>query len=135
MEKWSQKFSVDIPFIDGQHQELFKLVEELSTAVEQGLEIDKSYTMARLEVYSLYHFTSEEHLMKKYDYPGMDSHLKEHKEFRVKIMRFKNEFLEGGEQDEKMAREIVKFLENWIASHILVIDKKYSPYLSGKVEE
>ena len=131
MEKWSSKYSVKVPVIDNQHKEIFRLIEELTEAVKQNIEIDKSYTIARLEVYSLYHFTTEEHLMKKYNYPEIEDHLNEHKKFRVKILRFKNVFLDSKDEDDKIAWEIIDYLEDWITSHILVTDKKYSPYLSG----
>jgi hemerythrin len=131
MEQWNSKFSVGLDVIDDQHKEFFKLVDELSEAVEQRQEIDKNYTMARLEVYSLYHFTSEEHLMKKYNYPELEDHLKEHKKFRVKILKFKDEFIDCTGKDNKVADEIVEYLENWITNHILDTDKMYSPYLEG----
>ena len=131
MEKWSSKYSVKVPVIDNQHKEIFRLIEELTEAVKQNIEIDKSYTIARLEVYSLYHFTTEEHLMKKYNYPETEDHLKEHKKFRVEILRFKNVFLESKDEEGKIAEKIIDYLEDWINSHILVTDKKYSPYLSG----
>ena len=132
MKKWDSKYSVKVEVLDDQHKELFRLVNELSGAVENGEEIDKNYTMARLEVYSLYHFTSEEHLMQKYNYPQIKEHLHEHNKFRVQILKFKDQFLSGEAKDDRVAGQVIEYLEDWIANHILETDKKYSPCLTGK---
>ena len=63
MIAWDKKYSTGIGVIDEQHQELFKMANELADSIKNNTEIDRPYLIARLEVYSLYHFTSEEHLM------------------------------------------------------------------------
>ena len=131
MVEWSEKYRIGIDAVDDQHKELFRLAGELSRSIQEDLELDKSFLVARLEVYSLYHFTSEEHLMEKYNYPELKDHLKEHKKFRVKILKFKDEFINCTGKVNKVAGEIVEYLENWTLNHILDTDKMYSPYLSG----
>jgi hemerythrin len=127
MGKWDSKYETGIPAVDDQHKELFTLVGELSKAIENDLELDCAYLMARLEVYSLYHFTSEEHLMQKYDYPDIDEHIREHKRFRKKILSLKNNCMESKDvEDEK---KLFQFLEDWITTHTIDMDQKYVPYL------
>ena len=126
MVKWSSKYSVGVPAVDDQHKELFKLVNELTKAVKECEELDTSFLMARLEVYSLYHFTSEEHLMKKYGFPEIEDHMREHKKFRRKILSIK-----GSVSMPESMQNLLLYLENWLKTHTLDSDQKYAPYLKG----
>ena len=127
MIEWEAKYETGIDAIDDQHKELFKLVGELSSAIGHKEELDCGYVMARLEVYSLYHFTSEEHLMQKYGYPEIAEHLKEHHKFRVKILSVKEKCLTDHSDDTRA--ELLKYLEDWIQTHLIEMDHKYVPYL------
>ncbi len=40
------------------------------------------------------HFSSEEHLMAKYGYPGLKEHKKEHSEFKKKVLPMMSEFMD-----------------------------------------
>ena len=123
MIEWSKKYSTGINVIDEQHQELFKLANELYDSINNDLEMDRPYVIARLEVYSLYHFTSEEHLMSKCGYNEMDRHLGEHKKFRRRILKLKKRFLE--EEGKETANEFLNFIADWLNHHIMEIDQKY----------
>jgi hemerythrin len=127
MVEWDSKYETGIPAVDDQHKELFKLVGELSQAIDNDGELDCGYLMARLEVYSLYHFTSEEHLMAKYGYPELDEHKKEHKKFRVKILSMKDDCLD--DESKEARKDLLQFLETWLTTHTVEIDQKYVPFL------
>ena len=127
MVKWSKRYAVGIPVVDDQHKEFFRLIGELSDAVLKNEELDCRYLMARLEVYSLYHFTSEEHLMQKYQYPDIDKQIREHKIFRARILSLKEKCNESGELEAH--KMLLEFLENWLKNHIIEMDRKYAPYL------
>ena len=127
MVKWESKYETGIAAIDDQHKELFRLVGELERAIDYGEELDCSYLMARLDVYSLYHFTSEEHLMKKYGYPDIEKHIEEHKKFRIKILSMRENCQATGSKEART--ELLLYLENWLTTHTFDIDQKYVPYL------
>jgi hemerythrin-like metal-binding protein len=127
MIKWNSKYAVGISVVDNQHKELFKLVGELSKAMKNDEELDCAYLMARLEVYSLYHFTSEEHLMQKYGYPDLEEHIREHKKFRLKILSVKDKCLSP--DNIECRKMLLEYLENWLKTHTIKMDQKYVPYL------
>lgn len=133
MIKWSEKYAVGIPVVDDQHKELFKLVEELAGAVKKGEEFDCGYLMARLEVYSLYHFTSEEQLMQKYGYPDIAEQLHEHKKFRLKILSLKEQCRQSDKLEAR--KTLLKYLGNWLKTHIMRMDLKYVPYFNERIEK
>ena len=124
---WDPKYEVGIQVVDEQHKELFELVEALALAVEGNEEMDCGFLIARLEVYSLYHFTSEEQLMHKYEYPELESHMHEHHKFRMRILALKDHCLESNHKQARL--ELLEYLENWLVTHILEMDRKYIPYL------
>ena len=129
MIKWSEKYRVGIDAVDDQHKELFRLTGELSESIDRDAELDKNYLIARLEVYSLYHFTSEEHLMEKYNYPDFEKHKQEHKTFFSEINSFKTKHKEGA---PLLARNILLYLSGWFRKHIVENDKKFGKFLEEK---
>lgn len=131
MPAWEPKYSVRIPQLDAQHTELFRLLDELSDGIEKDLPLDIEYAVIKLDVYSLYHFASEEHLMKKYGYKALAAHLEQHEDFRWRIEGFR-ERLAGDKR--ALALEIRGFLEDWICNHILESDKQYAPFLAERIK-
>ena len=89
MSDWRPEYSVGIAKIDDQHKSLFRLLGELSVAIIQINQNDIKYILNTLENYMLYHFSSEEHLMDKYDYPDLEEHKNEHEEFKARVNNFK----------------------------------------------
>lgn len=128
MIEWNEKYSTGINVIDEQHQELFKMANELQDSIDSDMEMDRPYMIARLEVYSLYHFTSEEHLMAKCGYNEIDRHLGEHKKFRRKVLKLKKQFIE--EEGKETANEFLTFILEWLKHHIMEIDHKYVDCMS-----
>jgi len=130
MSSWEKSYSVGIRELDAQHIELFRLLDELDEAIEDNLPLDIEYSVAKLDVYSLYHFVSEEHLMKKYGYPEFDVQVSEHEFFKNRV----KDFRQRKDQDRiALAIEIKKFLQDWITTHIRNEDHKYSPFLSTRM--
>ena len=127
MVKWEPKYETGLAVIDDQHRELFKLAAELEHAINVEEKLDCEYMMARLEVYSLYHFTSEEHLMQKYGYPDIEEHKQKHHKFRMKILGMKENCLDT--HGAACRQELLDYLEEWIQTHIIEVDHKYLPYL------
>lgn len=129
MLEWNQEYSVKVEALDKQHKELFKLYTELCRSLERKRQIDVSYAIIKLNVYALYHFASEEQLLEKYNYPGLEEHKKEHAVFADRAKEFRERYSAG---EKKLAAEIKEWLENWISSHILEIDCRYGEFLNRK---
>jgi hemerythrin len=131
MSSWKESYSVGVRQLDAQHIELFRLVDEFTEAIENKEPLDIEYSVVKLDVYTLYHFVCEEHLMKKYGYPEFEAQLAEHEEFKRRV----KEFRERLDQDRTvLANEIREFLRDWIVNHIRVEDHKYGPFLSERMK-
>ena len=131
--KWNETFSVNVDEIDEQHKVLIKLFNDLGSAMVEGKgkEIVKN-TLAELVEYTEDHFSNEEKLMAKYQYPDYGSHKKAHDELKKKVMVF---YERRNDEGFVLRLEIVYFLKNWLQSHILDIDKKLGAYISSRMQE
>ncbi len=80
--KWNEGLSVDNEMIDNQHKELFRLIDDFyhGIASKKGKKA-MVQVIDRLEKYMHEHFNFEEFKMKMANYPELDAHMKEHKEF------------------------------------------------------
>ncbi len=130
MFEWKPQYSVKIASIDGQHQNLFRIGEELysSMAAGQG-KAALSRILDRLVQYTKVHFAHEERLMSVHGYPGRIAHIAEHQALTNKVIAFQAEFESG---KVLMTVELLHFLNDWLRRHIAESDQKYAPYLKER---
>jgi len=127
--QWQNSYSVNIKLIDEQHMELIKLTNKLFASCMAGQQKSKE---AFLEIvrsavdYTGYHFSTEEKIMERINYPGYSAHRKEHKDFVREVYIKVDEFKAG-----KILTPLtfVYFLRDWVLSHIAVSDRKLGEYL------
>jgi len=121
--RWKDELSVGNAFIDDQHKELFRLINEFYTNI-----ISKSNKEAvlkvitELEKYVATHFSTEEALMLKARYPDYTTHKAQHERFKGKVADFKNQYLEGR---LLLSLEVTRFIKDWITVHISQTDQQY----------
>jgi len=127
--QWSDKLSLGIPEIDGQHKGLIDVINELWHAIVSRK--DANYLLGilnKLEQYTFAHFTAEEAVMRVENYPRLRDHYDEHQKFigHLKGTRAK---IENGEE---IALELLHFLTDWLVKHIQVSDKDYSNFIAER---
>jgi len=125
--QWDDIFSVDNETIDNHHKQLFKLVAEADSAIKNNDEDALAEIFNQLQDYTQYHFSAEEAMMKKADYPGIADHILEHEKFISKLESVKEQFIMGGM--ESLSSELIPFLSEWLSVHIVIIDQEYMNYL------
>ena len=130
MFEWTQQYSVDIASIDGQHQNLFRLAEELYTAMSSGQgKTVLAKILDRLIQYTSVHFSYEEGLMRQCGYPDLAAHQAEHQALTKQVLSFQADFDAGR---TTMTVQVLNFIRNWLQQHIAGSDQKYAPYLIEK---
>ncbi|AZO96198.1 bacteriohemerythrin [Halocella sp. SP3-1] len=135
MFEWKDSYSVGIEEIDKQHENLLGIGEELVYVMENTTKGLDQYDeikrlLKELYDYTVYHFTAEEKLMKKYDFIDLPSHQFQHKLFVKKIEEIDLDEFDNDQIDSTF--KIMEFLSNWITNHILKIDPQYSKVLREK---
>lgn len=128
--KWSPSLSVGIEEIDGQHMQLVDLINDLHAALSNGEAKDRlEGILKELRNYTVFHFGHEEKLMKGYDYPNIEDHLREHKKFVTTVVDFDKNFRSG---KAALTMEIMNFLRDWLIHHIQGTDQKYGPFFNSR---
>jgi hemerythrin len=133
---WDNSYKTGIEEIDLQHKKLFDLID-LAAQIDQDTDIETLHDevvriLVKLNLYTIYHFESEESLLALNGYDEMEKHRREHGKFVAYL-----EKLHPGPEELKSKdtiNEIVKFLESWIDNHILKTDFKYKDLLLSKIE-
>ncbi|MDR2688228.1 MAG: bacteriohemerythrin [Azoarcus sp.] len=126
--KWSEKYSVGIPEIDEQHKALFDLIEKIHTAI-----MEHKGTKASTEVldelvdYTRVHFALEQSLMRMGKYPDYDNHCVLHHDLVAEVVALQEKVHSG---TASISFELLHFLRNWLAKHILIEDKKYAQFFA-----
>ncbi len=132
--KWDQSLATGNNVIDWQHQELFRRMEKLVTAANNGEGQDVlSEAITFLEKYVVHHFEAEEQIQIANSYPEYDSHKQQHHEFRNNITELKNEFETEGANAAVLVKSIAS-VGNWIYNHVKRSDKALAEYLRDRAK-
>lgn len=127
---WNENLSVGLTSFDEQHKKLVSIVNRLYDAMKEGKGREVlGEVFSELIEYTKFHFKSEEEVMLKYDFPGYREHLEEHNKLTKEVMELKEKYDKG---NIFITTEILAFLKDWLAHHILETDKKYGPFLKEK---
>jgi len=128
--KWSSRYSVHVQEIDEQHKNLIKLINEMYDAMQarKGTELLEA-VLTEFVQYTVYHFNTEERLLRKFGYPDYDVHKAMHDALSAKARDAKYSFDRGIKPTNI---EVMLLLTNWLNVHILEEDQKYVPYVSAR---
>ncbi len=130
---WREEFSVGIIEIDSQHKHLLGLYNNLVDAVYTGQSVRSlGNCLDELLQYVVTHFTTEEQYMKKYGYPNYEIHKKEHDDLREKTYHIHLEFTRG---QPVLNIEVLDFLKQWLANHVLISDQGYKSHLVARIPQ
>ena len=121
MVEWEERFSLQHALLDAQHQELFRLAQEVQKLdASTATKVELSKLFKDFFDYMALHFKEEEAYMQSLHYPLYPKHKKLHEsiiEGMTKILREKKSMEE--------LQESMKFIvKKWLVEHILENDLK-----------
>lgn len=131
---WNKDYSVGVENFDKQHQHFFDIVNSIYKAVNE-IPLNKETLLnlaTKLGNYALYHLDSEEKNFLKYGYPNKDLHILIHATFRNRVQDYIDQLSSDHVVIEDVAKSMADFAKNWLAYHILTVDKTYSDFFVGK---
>ncbi|HOS97739.1 MAG TPA: bacteriohemerythrin [Deltaproteobacteria bacterium] len=126
--EWCEMFSIHVPDIDRQHTRLLEIANEFHAALKANRARQTLFDILNSLIrYAEEHFRDEEKAMEAAGYPEEDllAHRALHEQLYDDIYRLHGEFQEAR---EKTIHDVELFLNNWLIKHILLEDKKLSPY-------
>lgn len=121
--EWEEKYSVGVALIDHQHQQMFRMINDLVDIIH-GVP-DKERVADLLDAiikYKRVHFATEEGYFNEFHYDGAAEHIAEHHKFNEMLLDLKEKY---ADDTIGLAFELVDFLEDWLVQHLLYTDQKY----------
>ncbi|MES9992773.1 MAG: bacteriohemerythrin [Candidatus Thiodiazotropha sp.] len=127
---WSDDFNINVKEIDEQHQKMLDIVNNLHIAVEAEKEKEiLNDLLTELYQHTQLHFSTEEELMNKYDYPGFEQHLHEHK---VLLQHLGNLVAGVCGGKNPTFRSDYDVSSDWVLIHIFKSDKDLGLFLNDQ---
>ena len=122
---WSDSFASGIESVDSQHQQLFRIINQVGDLMidnEPATEAVAEALIKQLADYARFHFTDEERVMAegRLDAGYIDSHKKIHQQFTEQVLSM----WKGRGSMADPARTLYGFLSAWLVYHILGEDQK-----------
>ena len=123
----SNELITGVPAMDEQHKNIELTLDELIATVEENKSLEEiNEVLLRLIDIVVSHFDYEEENFERVDYPDKSDHIAEHKLLLSNVGEFYINFIEGNEVD---VDSFLKYLQNWVVSHILHYDKDFAKLL------
>jgi hemerythrin len=133
--QWRESYAIGITEIDDQHKKLFEAIDKLFTACGQGKGKEQvGSTLKFLEEYTIVHFTDEQKLHIKHNYPERIGHRKIHDDFLRTFEGLKKQFDEEG-ASVLFISTVNKTVLDWLIKHIGTMDKAFAAYVKGQQSE
>jgi len=127
---WLEKYSVGIPQIDTQHQGLVRLINDLHAAMGAGQGSQKvGKILDELVHYTEEHFSYEENMLRQRRYTKLTGHQAEHKRLTGQVVELREKYRNN---TITLSVEVMQFLKNWLANHIMGHDQQYAAELKTR---
>jgi hemerythrin len=127
--KWTPALAVGHAVIDGQHQELFRRLEALLTAMMKGDKAEVGRLFDFLGSYVVEHFGAEEKLMKENGYPDYPSHKAAHEKFVADYLGLRKSLDASGGGGAALSIKVQNWCGDWLKAHIAGTDQALATFL------
>ncbi|MBX7219413.1 MAG: hemerythrin family protein [Blastocatellia bacterium] len=129
--QWEGRYETNETKIDQQHQQLFRMINDLEKKVQTGDFTNQSINEALkyLINYTRIHFTYEELCMFRYKCPVAQKNMDAHDAFTKALEGYKQTFDQEG-ASQKLLTEIYDTASQWLIGHICQIDTQLRPFLN-----
>ena len=127
--EWNERLATGNSNIDNQHKELFLRFDSLLAACNQRKGKEEVHNLLLfLGDYVKTHFSMEEALQKKHNYPHYPAHKEEHDSFIRDLQKLEKQLkLEGA--SFPLVIETNQTMVSWLIKHINKMDKEMAEYL------
>jgi hemerythrin len=129
---WRDEYSIGVPEVDAQHQELLINIRKLSDSFREGRKLDVQEILKFLGGYAVHHFNTEEVLMRESNYPFIAQHIREHQTFVKYFTKLCQEIELSEPNSAYVTFRIQLLLVDWLINHTTKTDKHLGVYLRNK---
>ncbi len=120
--EWKEEFSVGVPSIDHEHQQLIELINQLNEMAQAGRGFDSAIeALGEINVQISAHFALEEKIMRDMRYDAYDDHKADHEELLDELREIMDEVDgDGGYDESRLGGE----LNRWFSEHFRTHDAR-----------
>ncbi|MDD5056826.1 MAG: bacteriohemerythrin [Sideroxydans sp.] len=118
---WSNDLDTGIGVIDKQHRRIVDYINELDIAHGKGNPAVANHVLNELVDYTLSHFSFEEELQERANYPFLKAHKRVHEIFTRRVAEMQKRAANG----EDVTDEVLSMLKIWLINHIKGDDADY----------
>ena len=119
--EWKKEYSVGIHEIDEQHKTLIDCISGIERAIARYDPRSADAALVRLADLTQVNFTVEESLMRIHDYPRLEEHADDHKQFSALLRTLQERFF-----TTDVSHDRIEFLHEWWDRHVQKHDKSYA---------
>ena len=124
---WDPAWHTGVVEVDRQHRQLLSQMERLASALVEGREAaETERTILLLGDYIETHFRTEEELMARTGYPGLDEHRAIHDGMRTSVLELAMAYQRN---PVEVPGNVMDFLTRWLVDHITGHDLRMAVYL------
>jgi len=128
--EWSHELSMGVPLIDEQHKQLIALANNLIEAVDRGQKRQAiEDALRRLREYTVFHFNSEEQLMKEVLYDKRGDHALEHRRLKEQVKHYRRSIYY---KENLNPEAVLTFLQSWLIKHLLETDRLLANFIHAR---
>jgi hemerythrin-like metal-binding protein len=124
------RYQLGFPEMDVQHDYCYRLFDAIDTASAAGTQ-QLGKLLHEIEIYLMFHFECEEHLMRMYGFPGFATHQSDHEQAGNRFIGFLDDF----EANRLNHAALQIFLTGWLMEHSSSCDTEYVPWIQERRAE
>ena len=128
---WRDSLDLNYPPLDDEHKAVLDVVNQayMASQVDDFEMMDRVFE--KCYDYARNHFSHEEDIMERIQFPDIENHMKSHQVFihNVSEMRQQYEVAPSMEDKRRVSIKLANFLNVWLLGHILSKDKVLKPFL------
>lgn len=128
---WRDQMSLDYPPLDDEHKAFLNVINDAAMDLSRRELGNMETTFEACYDYVRNHFSAEEDIMERVNFPDTMAHIQAHQQFIKNIAEFRQAYEAAETRGKKLdlAQKTVGFLSVWFVGHVISRDKVLKPYL------
>lgn len=124
---WKKEYELGIKIIDDQHKNIFEIGRKLEKLIigytDDNIFDDLQILLNELIDYTIYHFSTEEYILRKAEYADYENHKEKHDQFTNKLEHL--DLTNMKHNQGAFAFTLLQMISTWIFEHITGDDALY----------
>lgn len=126
--KWSEEFNTGVREMDEQHKKWMQVINNFYDHLQdKTLKSNIAELLDEAIEYTAYHFSEEEALMKRFNYPDYEKQKEEHAKITAHLAEYRVMLDEGR---LNVSQPVTSEMKSWFNNHITDMDKGYGEFIN-----